>query len=277
MGKLNLPIWLALFFIPTLVVLLAGAWFIYSRQTAQATPSSIANLPTKRVITKAYAGYTQIVLLDDKQETFLTDDRFNNLQPFLRGDYIVWLRELPEEKQVVRYHIKQREALTVHSVRQAQSPKVSATGQTVWQRWENEDWYISYFDGQNVQDLPIVGLYPDFIEEDLIFARRSVANDWELVQYNLTTKQERVLAVDPSVKQAWVDGEVIRFPSGLVTLTPTPSPSPMETTPPLIIDPETTPNEPDQVTGEPSRIPPGDARLIYGEGETDTDTQSQAH
>lgn len=271
MGKLSRNHWLGWFIIPTLIVVGGSWWFVTARHNAQAVPSQIADQPTRRVATKPYADYTQIVLIDEKQETFLTDDRFNNSQPFLRGDYVVWLRVLPEEVQVVRYHIPSRDAQTLQSTKQALAPKVSAMGQVVWQRWENEEWYVSYFDGASVHNLPVVGLYPDLVENTLLFARRTVNNDWELIQYDLTTQQERVLAVDPSVKQAWIDGEVVRFPNGLIPLQPSPSAAPIETTPPRIIDPETTPNEPDMVPGEPSRVPPGDARLIYGEGEPEAD------
>ncbi len=267
MGKLTRRVWLGWLVIPALVVVGSGWWFITNRHSVQATPSALAEKPTRRVITKTYADYSQIVLLDDKLETFLTDDRFNNTQPFLRDEYIVWLRELPEETQVVRYHISSRDTQTLQSTKQAMAPKVATDGQVVWQRWENEDWYISYFDGVTTHDLPIVGLYPNIVSNAILFARRSVSQDWELVRYDLTTNNEEVLAVDPSVKQSWIDETAIRFPNGLIPLQPSPSPSPIETTPPRIIDPETTPNEPDMVAGEPSRIPPGDARLIYGESE----------
>ncbi len=273
MGKLNKQLLVSFVILPTMVVASGAVWFVLSQRPLLANQEKTAAADERTVYTKTYEGFTQIVVKTKQGETFLTDDRFNNRQPYIKGSFVIWIREFTEEEQVVLYNLDERTAQTIASGQQFSSPKVATNGQAVWQRWKGDNWHITYFDGKAVQELPFVGLYPDITENTILFARKTVENDWELVQYNPSTQSETVLAVDPSVKQAWIDGTTIRFPNGELPLYPSPTPSaPQSITPPVIMDPETTPNEPDMVEGMPSRVPPGDERLFYGDN-SETPTQ----
>lgn len=277
MGKLaRVPILRYLVVPGTVITIACIAVFFVLKWQANAIPEFLAELnPPKSLTayTKSIDGFSQIVIKYDGKETVITDDRFYNLDVFARGNYVVWVRELPEEHQVVRYEAPSRIDTTIATDGIFESPRVDKQGNVIWQRWNKEadDWYISYFNG-STQHLDRQGLYPDIDGTRVLYARKNKHQIWELMELDLQRNEERMLIADPAIKQAWFENQVVYFPGGVAsarpTQTPAPAQTPAESPEPFV---ETAINPPDVIEGEASAIPPADQRLFdtaMSEGET---------
>jgi hypothetical protein len=260
--------------IPGIITLLGLLLLVIFRWQAKALPQIFTKTQEHSSIyatTKSVGGYSQIVLTVNGSETVITNDRFNNLDVFTRGDYVVWVRELPEEHQVVRYQVSSRIDTTLATGGVFERPRVDTQGNTVWQWWDktNSTWKIAYYNGQSIT-LNVIGLYPDILEQRIIFVRKNFQETWDLLELDLISQEEKRIVSDPAVKQAWFDDTYAYFPGGRVAFDPTPSPIPTPMpTPSAFVD--TAINPPDLVEGEPTAIPPGDQRLFDGEMSQDSD------
>lgn len=251
--------------LPGLLVVMGLAVFLMFRWQARALPGF--NFQTDAQVsasafTKTIEGYSQIVVKVDGKETVITDDRFNNLDVFARGNYVVWIRELAEEHQVIRYQVSSGIDTVLATGGVFERPRVDRQGNVVWQWWDKtaDTWRIAYFDGQT-HNLAHFGLYPDISGDRILFVKKNQRETWDLVELDLKSKLETVLATNPAVKQAWFDDEYAYFPGARVPLDPSPTPVvPDPTLPPPFID--TAINPPDVVEGEPSQVPPGDQRIF---------------
>lgn len=266
MGKLNRRL-LQFFIIPIIVVLLMVVGYALLRPLVAA--SIMPQLSGEddfgvSAYTKNKHGFSQVaVKLTQDQELILTDDRVNNVDVFTRGQYIVWVRELGEENQLLRYHLPSRQDVVIDQGGIYEFPKVDQRGQVTWQRWDDtqQSWFISYYSGKVINTMH-QGIYPDIKERSIIFSQKNEVGEWQLTQLDLKKGSTEVLLTDPVTKQAWFGINTIQFPGGSIPLE---KPSIKETylEPAPFID--TAENTPEKGPEVESDVPPGDLWHYNGE------------
>jgi hypothetical protein len=91
-------------------------------------------------------GRTQIILYDIErgEETQLTNDRYNNMQPNRYGDYTVWQGWVGDDWEIFLYEGDEITMITDNTTHDV-TPSVNDR-YVVWQSFENDAWHMKVYD-----------------------------------------------------------------------------------------------------------------------------------
>lgn len=158
---------------------------------------------------------TSILLISGEEKIKISTSSANQKEPFSRGDFIVWVDESQEksEKIIVRYHVPTKTEYSITTKGSAQRPRVTTQGAVVWQEWENEQWHVYYFDGQESHKITTTtgAINPDISGQDIVYVRKNSDGVWQAYEYSLEKKNEKIIKEGIEAKYPYFYGKKLYY------------------------------------------------------------------
>ncbi len=151
----------------------------------------------QRLINERY----QIVLYDieKSEETVLTADRYNNMQPSMHGDAIVWQGWVGNDWEIMVYQGGEITMLTDNTTHDI-DPDISGD-YIIWQAFEGESWHVKVYDrvSKSIETIDDAG--PVSLENPrlvLVYDAKHDNGDVETRGYDLKSKSSVPLSSTPT-------------------------------------------------------------------------------
>lgn len=134
-------------------------------------------------------GVMQVYFIKDDVRYYITDKSYTSETPEHAGDYIVWMGQAIEGAwQVFLYHIPTAQTTQITSSGNNQNPRVSDTGQVVWEGWVSDKWQVFFFDGIRTTQLTSgdISVNPEIEGDYISFGRKDITGTWRSVIYSIS-------------------------------------------------------------------------------------------
>lgn len=156
-------------------------------------------------------GYSQIIARVRGKDRQLTNERQNHTSADREGKYVVYVREREGGSDILRFDLISNKETLISNGGYNQKPRVNKKGQVVWQKFENNSYFVNFFDGSKTSRV-IEGINPDISSVELSLSRKNKDGEWIAETYDLSKKRKSRLVGDARKKLVWaMDEEVLAW------------------------------------------------------------------
>jgi|SRR3989344_451696 len=158
-------------------------------------------------------GFTTVYLQSGEAKEFISKEGYNFNNPRVKGDYVVWAKEVGGVWQIERYHIPTKTTIQLTYERNNLSPSVSADGRVVWESFVDDSWQIFYFDTLKIERITDTGvsINADVENEYIVFAQKEEIGEWAAKIYSVAERATKDIAVGTEYQNPVLLDKAITF------------------------------------------------------------------
>lgn len=167
---------------------------------------------------EAIDGFSQVYYLFNGEKKFISKRGSTNRQPYPKGEYITYVRDINGAGQIFLYHLTTESTTQLTQASTNLLPKVSRDGRLIWQRWVGDRWQIFLFDGTSVSQISEgdTSFSPEISRNYVVYTTQDVAGTYKAILYSIDTEKSVDLAVGSQAKRAKIrNGKIFLTEEGV--------------------------------------------------------------
>lgn len=167
---------------------------------------------------EAIDGFSQVYYLFNGEKKFISKRGSTNRQPYPKGEYITYVRDINGAGQIFLYHLTTESTTQLTQASTNLLPKVSRDGRLIWQRWVGDRWQIFLFDGTSVSQISEgdTSFSPEISRNYVVYTTQDVAGTYKAILYSIDTEKSVDIAVGSQAKRAKIrNGKIFLTEEGV--------------------------------------------------------------
>lgn len=167
---------------------------------------------------EAIDGFSQVYYLFNGEKKFISKRGSTNRQPYPKGEYITYVRDINGAGQIFLYHLTTESTTQLTQASTNLLPKVSRDGRLIWQRWVGDRWQIFLFDSTSVSQISEgdTSFSPEISRNYVVYTTQDVAGTYKAILYSIDTEKSVDIAVGSQAKRAKIrNGKIFLTEEGV--------------------------------------------------------------